>query len=90
MVDSLCCRNTKVTNYEKWQGIYQYKHNQSTINRQSKNNQSTFNLQHNNNSNNSNNSNNNTNNTPVIKPSPNNVVIPPKPVNPRGKKGGND
>ena len=45
----------KVTNYEKWQGIYQYKHNQSTINRQSKNNQSTFNLQHNNNSNNSNN-----------------------------------
>jgi|TARA_R110002049_G_scaffold309154_3_gene517671 hypothetical protein len=44
----------------------------------------------NNNSNNSNNSNNNTNNTPVIKPSPNNVVIPPKPVNPRGKKGGND
>ena len=45
----------KVVNYEKWQGLYEFKHNQSTINRQSKHNQSTFNLQGNNNSNNSNN-----------------------------------
>ena len=45
----------KVVNYDKWQGLYEFKHNQSTINRQSKHNQSTFNLQHNNNSNNSNN-----------------------------------
>jgi hypothetical protein len=45
----------KVVNYDKWQGMYEFKHNQSTINRQSKHNQSTFNLQGNNNSNNYNN-----------------------------------
>lgn len=45
----------KVVNYDKWQGIYQFKHNQSTINPQSKHNQSTFNLQDKNNSNNYNN-----------------------------------
>jgi hypothetical protein len=45
----------KVVNYDKWQGIYQFKHNQSTINRQSKHNQPTFNLQDKNNSNNYNN-----------------------------------
>ena len=48
----------KVVNYEKWQGIYEFKHNQSTINRQSKNNQSTFKTQGNNNYNNYNNWNN--------------------------------
>ena len=48
----------KVVNYDKWQGIYAFKHNQSTINRQSINNQSTFKAQHKNNYNNYNNGNN--------------------------------